>query len=288
MRVLCDVKELVGWKPVFESIGDQFVFWNPDTKPAFDMFKEYQPEFVITSSKYNRALYKNIDKNRTIVLGRADANEQEREAFKDFFTFTFEQNNIWEGSHVIPGSADIFMYLGGKEKKCFRSFYSLFDYRNEEAERFVYPIIFLKSKGLHAIKIYGNTYWDIPQYLGVVDSQDKKDIISSSFIMLDINNPDPNYIYNIACAKGFCLSTKEHSLVTTMTTKDKSSQQIIDMLSDPYQHKKNMEKNQKIVLQSETCFDRICNIFGLLEMKNKQEMIIESKQKCLLSLLTRV
>ncbi len=50
-----------GWGRVFHAIGHQFVFWQPEVKPAFDIFSEYEPDlFIGTTFDLDRATYKCI------------------------------------------------------------------------------------------------------------------------------------------------------------------------------------------------------------------------------------
>jgi len=48
---------------VFRALGHDFLFWNPETKSAFDVFSEYEPDLYLgTTYETDRAVYKNIVK----------------------------------------------------------------------------------------------------------------------------------------------------------------------------------------------------------------------------------
>src|ERR1044072_5157537 len=50
-----------GWGRVFTALGHEFVFWNPDKKPAFDVFGEVEPDlFLGTTYGLDRAQAKCI------------------------------------------------------------------------------------------------------------------------------------------------------------------------------------------------------------------------------------
>lgn len=50
-----------GWRHVFENCGHIFKFWNTETTPAFDIFREYEPDiFIGTTYDLDRATIKNI------------------------------------------------------------------------------------------------------------------------------------------------------------------------------------------------------------------------------------
>lgn len=67
MKILCNFTPCgpayvrSGWKRVFEAMGHEFRFWNVDSKPAFDVFGEYEPDLYIgTTYETSRAIVKCI------------------------------------------------------------------------------------------------------------------------------------------------------------------------------------------------------------------------------------
>jgi hypothetical protein len=67
MKILCNYTPCGpsyvrnGWRKVFEAMGHQFRFWQVGTRPAFDVFSEYEPDIYIgTTYETDRAIVKNI------------------------------------------------------------------------------------------------------------------------------------------------------------------------------------------------------------------------------------
>lgn len=50
-----------GWRRVFEALGHEWIWWNPQQKSAFDIFSENEPDlFIGTTYDVDRAVFKNI------------------------------------------------------------------------------------------------------------------------------------------------------------------------------------------------------------------------------------
>ena len=67
MKILCNFTPCgpsyvrSGWGRVFQALGHQFLFWNPNSKPAFDVFEEFEPDIYLgTTYECDRAVVKNI------------------------------------------------------------------------------------------------------------------------------------------------------------------------------------------------------------------------------------
>lgn len=67
MKILCNFTPCgpsyvrSGWKKVFEALGHTFQFWQTDSKPAFDVFSEFEPDVYIgTTYETTRAIAKCI------------------------------------------------------------------------------------------------------------------------------------------------------------------------------------------------------------------------------------
>lgn len=67
MKILCNYTPCgphyvrSGWGRVFRALGHNFLFWNPQTKSAFDVFSEFEPDVYIgTTYELDRAVYKNV------------------------------------------------------------------------------------------------------------------------------------------------------------------------------------------------------------------------------------
>lgn len=161
MRILCNYTPCgphyvrTGWGNVFRAVGHDFRFWQPDQKPAFDVFREVEPDIYIGCTyEVDRAVAKCIaarPQMRVILFASAwgpylrdidlskyplvVAGEQEkgvieklkRETGRPDFVFIHAHDQWLEGTmsgwgeigvpyYGILNAADTFSYLGGTPK----------------------------------------------------------------------------------------------------------------------------------------------------------------------------
>lgn len=144
-----------GWGRVFRALGHDFLFWDPNTKPAFDVFAEFEPDIYLgTTYETDRAVYKNIAMRPHLRVGLyasawgpylkdvdlrqyplVVASEQEkrtieqlkRETGKPDFVFIHAHDRWFEGTMsgwrgigvkalAVLNAADTFVYLNAKPK----------------------------------------------------------------------------------------------------------------------------------------------------------------------------
>jgi hypothetical protein len=75
MRIVCKYGHCApsyifgGWGRVLNAMGHKFMFWNPETKPIFDVFNEFKPDlFIGTTFDLDRAQIKCIMRNPEVKV----------------------------------------------------------------------------------------------------------------------------------------------------------------------------------------------------------------------------
>lgn len=215
-----------GWKNVFEATGHTWRWWHRDREPSFDIFSEYRPDLLITTTyDLDRALYKNIVKYpemRVIMFASAwgdyvdkinkeqypivlaSNNEKKllenlkRETGKPDYVFIHVGDRYleptmggWRSVGIKPigvlNAADMLVYHNGKYRD---ELYSEISYIGGK-----WPY---KSRNIDNFlvpildkfksKVYGNQGWhNIPQYLGYIDECNVKDVFASSLVCPNIS-----------------------------------------------------------------------------------------------------
>lgn len=234
MKILCEYCDCgpsfvrSGWGKVFQAMGHQFVFWQPELKPAFDVFNEYEPDlFIGTTFGLDRAIYKCIasrpqmkvilyasawgdliDQINPIEYPIIIASDKEKltleklkkETGKPDFVFLHYHDNWidrtlggWRSIGIEPVSmmnaADTFDYYPGVVQEKFKCDLAFVGgYWPYKAKNLDKWIVPL-CYGKHKIKIFGNQPWNVPQYLGYVDNMDVRDIFASASICPNVSEP---------------------------------------------------------------------------------------------------
>lgn len=235
MKILCNYTPCgpsfvrSGWAKVFQALGHKFAFWQPEAKPAFDIFSEFEPDlFIGTTYGVNRSVYKNIvaRPNMKVILycsawgslidqmnlkdypivvvndnEKALIEKLKKETGQPEFVFCHYHDNWvertlggWQSIGVKPvgilNAADTFDYLNGTYKPEFDSDLSFVGgYWPYKSRNLDKLFLPLCQSREFKIKIFGNQPWSVPQYLGYVDTADVKDIFVSARICPNISEP---------------------------------------------------------------------------------------------------
>jgi hypothetical protein len=234
MKVLCLYNDFgpkfvrEGWGRVFSYCGHEFRFWNPATKPTFEIFDEFEPDLLIaTTYDVDRALYKNIvrrpamkvalfgsaygpimneidEKEFPIVLAKqaevATIAELKKEVNKPDLVFIHTSGDYihyqldgWAKLGIktdgILNAADIFVYLNGVAKPEFACDVGFVGGYWPYKSRNLNKLLSLAGEGIYNIKIFGNQKWEIPQYLGYLEDNQVNNFFASAKICPNISEP---------------------------------------------------------------------------------------------------
>jgi hypothetical protein len=235
MRIICVYTDhgsfLVrsGWGRVFEAMGHEFYFWRPDTKPAFDIFQEINPDlFIGTTNSLDSATYKCI-KNRPDMkvimqaslwgslteeipedypIRKAGLMEKRmvsdlwKEVQKPNFVFSnlhyFYQEDFLSGwketgvpYHGIMNAADTFLYLNGtRREELVCDLGYVGGYSDYKSKNLNRYILPLCHPSAGLkVKIFGKQVWPIAQHLSTIEDEEMKDLFVSAAICPNLSKP---------------------------------------------------------------------------------------------------
>ncbi len=235
MKILCNYNHcapsyiFTGLGRTFAAAGHEFMFWVMDSKPAFDIFSEYEPDIYIGRTfEIDRALYKCIASRphmkvilyasawgdlidkinpQDYPIVRINDNEKrliaqlKHDTGKPDFVFLHSHENWlqatlggWHSIGVKPVSllnaADTFDYLNGEYTKEFDSDISFVGgYWPYKARNLDRFLLPLCFERKLKVKIFGNQPWPVSQYLGIIDNNCVKDVFASAKVCVNISEP---------------------------------------------------------------------------------------------------
>ena len=153
-----------GWANALDEIGLQPVMWD-GTKPAFDLLDEEKPDLVLSEKGLSdrcRAAHPNV-----VVLDDPRIKRP-----------YFDPHRFMHEGEFDPSLQCDFCYVG--------------PYGSEVAA-FVHSLIAMDWN----VKIFGQTPWTIPQYLGPISDQTLLNLVESAGYYIDFSNqgyPSENYM----------------------------------------------------------------------------------------------
>jgi hypothetical protein len=183
MRVLCEGEGPLpqGLKRVLDACGIACTLWNPETKPAFDVFDEVEPDLFVYQDLYNRAVQKCLAERDEVVPFPA-------------------------GAFVEP-AVDTFLYFPGtarSELLCDVSYVGR--NRRDDLSRFLCRLI--AETGLN-VKIFSESAWPAAEAVGSVSISTERDIYMSATVSIASG---PEHALRITACGGKPLKLYEHSL----------------------------------------------------------------------------
>lgn len=253
----------LGWGRALSIAGYEVMTWH-NGFPAFDIFNRTHPTIVFCGTwELDDALLKCLRKwNCQVILWGSTygdfckdidsedpvqvPSEQELRNVEKLLEFAEVKNiySYYHHRHVsythghwlrdfqlkprgIPLAADIFDYgIGDYDKHlaCNVSFIGgHWPYKAKYLEEYLYPLS--RENGV-SLKIFGTGNWQVPQYLGTLETQHVKNLFASSTVSLNLFEPlsikygiDVNERgYKILSSGGICLSQRVKSAVEDIFT----------------------------------------------------------------------
>ncbi len=270
------------------------------TKGLIKAIKEYQPKVVMTASDWSE-YSDNIDIIKYPVVR---ASQEEiinvetllRETGKpDFICCHYHENSInkthhyWKEKlgipiHGIPPAADIQDYVGGQFKEEFASDVCFvggkWGYKGQTIDNWFLPLC---DSSLNLdVKIFGNRNWGIPQYCGNLDTKHVKHAFKSAKVCPNISEPHAQIYGHELNERCFKLLSNKCPVVSDYTESlavDIFNNGEIEFAKTPKEYKEKIlavingdlvidtQKGYDKVMESETYFSRVTQIFDLLNLK---------------------
>ncbi len=313
-----------GWKNAFEALGHQFVFWNPEQENPFSAFERVQPDiFIGETFTLNRALVKclkRFPKTRVCMVasnfGSSNedvikthpyvlmANAEEVDLVKEVrpeFVFAHypdhyikETLGLWEKAGTIPRSmlsaADTFVYCGGEKKKNLECDIGYvggnWGVKSLTLSKFLGPLC--HPLGKYNIKVFGNQPHSVPQYLGLIDDKDVRDLFQSAKILPNVHE-EHSQVYGfdvierpfkvLAAGGGLLVSDYVEGLECIFHEREimmaKTPDQFAAIIDYYLTHDKEREElvriGQTAVLENHTYLHRAIDFFRYFGMEEEVE-----------------
>jgi hypothetical protein len=307
------------WEPAKQSAFDAFGDFDPDI-------------FIGTTYGVDRAITKNIamrPEMKVILFGSAwgpriesvdtkkypivVVSEQERgiiarlkdETGKPDFVFIHVTDKYleptmggWRSIGVEPvgilNAADTFVYCGGQplpELRCDVGFCGgYWGYKARNLNKYMLPLCH-PSSGLN-VKIFGNSSWPVPQYLGLCSDQDSRDLFCSATVCPSVSEPHSTDLgfdvierpYKVLAAGGFCVSDfvdEAQEIFSSSELPMASSPEDFQMLirhfiKNPEARSSYMEAGRRKVMEGHTYWHRVGKMFSHLGLYDENRDCLET------------
>lgn len=308
-----------GLGKAFEKLGHERQFWYADRNSAFDVFNNYEPD-IFLGQGYNldRAQIKCINQRPHLkcllkvgISGELDG-YFEHDKYEALFSSPQEKLNVdaiqnkdrlflfnygferyhdlllynWKSvanTFMLPLAADTNAFYSdyNKHVKCDISFSGgYWSYKARNLDKYILPLCY--PVGNYNIRLFGNQAWPAPQYLGFVDDDLIRQVISSSRIVPACHEPHANKygyeaesrIFNIPACKTLTISDYVETYKLDVFTDDelpmfdnpKDYHECIDYyLKKNEEREKLAEKQYEIIMSGHTYDHRIADILRMLK-----------------------
>ena len=185
----------------------------------------------------------------------------------------------------LQPAADIFEYYpvpSSPELECDIAFVGGFwGYKGRQIKELMSPLLY--PVGKYNIKIFGNSVWPCPQYLGSAQDETVRALFSSAKICPNISAPHASKfgfevnerVFKLSACKAFCISDHIDSLCEDIFVNEelptaKTRQEFQDLiefyLSNPEKRTEKAEQCYNTVMGSHTYFHRVENLCRSLGM----------------------
>lgn len=268
MKIVCTYQNNIsthGFAATLEAVyGNDFKLWMMNSKPIFDVFDEINPDIFIIHAQLINDFVKDVLKeyNQTKVIVITD------------------QMNEFATINPREDLANISQFSNGEIKDCFRTDVIYWS-RNENVSSELLQaldLIYIK----HSLKIFGIVRIDMPQYLGVLNSQDTAHALASATINLDFNN-NSRFDAAVNNTLSVCYNPDHTSQINndfpSVHTFEQIQKDITILLSEELLYKKELKRIRKLVKEKYTFHHELANTFTNADLTDEAEKILEDLEK---------
>jgi hypothetical protein len=271
------------------QVAEDFLGWNPTKFPVFDLLDEVKPDVVFIDLKFVtstmvRAFSEN-DSIKVVLFGQGVP--------KNFFpnlvvampsTSPVLRKNIESSDYTTlyqHDSANI-VDIWGEEANPFLACDIGYIFDDQDPEFYTKQILLASEiSKIAQTKIIGTKKISLPNYLGNLSEKSLSGFYKTCKIVIDWK---AQHMLDIAANGGFALPTIGNRLYPTLN-ENNLKEQLEGLLHKEKTRKKNARKSQSMVLENDTCFHRIREIFEHLDMEEGVERtnkLLEERVSCVL------
>jgi len=240
------------------------VDWNPNVKPAFDMFAELNPDLIISDATNTPNLSGALKEYscKTVVCGSMPPASLE----PDLLLLPESIPEMIIKHCTLPylqvkNAANYAKFRGGKRDRK-KQADILYFASHKEAQSQEADILSILSGLPYSFRVVGHKR-PLLQYVGATTLQETADFMASSKIVIDIGGFQ---LHDIAMQKGFYLSNVENGLYPCLHSLDpeKIEERVEDLLSQDKKRDSIAKKAYKETVSKDTYFHRLSEAFILL------------------------
>lgn len=217
-----------GFLNAFAACGHSVMFWDAEKKPALDVFSEFEPDiFIGATYQVDRSILKavkarpslhvalrasnygplndEIDLEKYPVLVATSKEKKMVEQLKPKFVFSHYPEryidetlggwrNVGTEPISMPSAYDNFLYDGGQfdlDLACDIGYTGgYWPYKARNLNRYILPLCY--PAGKYNIKIFGNGWGGLGQYLGTIQEHKIRDLFKSAKIVPAVHESHSN------------------------------------------------------------------------------------------------
>ncbi len=251
--------------------------WNPQIKPAFDMFEELKPDLLITDAATTPNLTNSLKQYpcQLIVCGSMPPFDLEPDLLllADPISDTFKEHCEFPYL-VIKPAANIGKFRQGKKDP--KKETDILYFASEATPQVDEVDILSVLSGLsHSFRIIGFRR-PLLQYIGLTSVYETSDFFASAKITIDINGASE---YDVAAQHGFCLSNHKSRLyphiVEDEFVPETWTQKLEDLLQDESKRKSTAKIAYKKVMGNNTYFHRLADVFNKIGWTKEAQQALD-------------
>lgn len=303
-------------KPAFDAFGetepDLFIgtTYDLDRAQIKNITSRPNMKVILFASAWGPYL-KDVDLKQypLVVAGEQEKRTIEKlkmETGKPDFVFIHAHDRWFEGTMSgwrdigvepvgILNAADTFDYLGGRFRKELASHVAFvggyWPYKARNLDRYILPLC-QPSSGLN-VKLFGNSQWPVPQYLGLIEDRCVRDLFASALVCPNVSEPHSTDLgwdvierpFKVLSSGGFCVSDYVEEArdifpadqLPMAVTPIEFQQLVRHYVENPDERRSYIEAGRRNVLLNHTYWDRVAQMFGGLGMETELSKVLRGK-----------
>ena len=269
----------VGMQQVGVKLLDKdFIFWEPDKKPMFDMLEDIQPDVILIDLKYVDESVVEASKStkaKLILFGNGVPQDLNVRAVCTVPSVSpIVKKHLENGDHkvtYIKDYADVCTIFGGEVDPLLQCDIGYISH-DKNPDKLMKKLEIFSALNNHNLKIVGNVKIPIPKFLGGIKTNRISSFMKSCKILIDY---DGDILLDAAANGAFVLSNTINSLYPIL-----DSENIKKFLSPDSPRNKIAKNRQATILANDTCYHRFAQLMTDIDELDIAEKATQEAIKC--------